>query len=631
MSLTHISVIRSVLSSLRGSNRPARPPVPAPLHMSVAENSVLGGSSLSVFAFVLLSLIAPLRAAEAPSSRSHLPDPAKHSFPALGMVADRKVAVEWNRFYDHAGLAAILARLHEQFPDLTKLYSIGKSAQGRDLWCLEVTAPPQQEGRRKAGMYIDGNIHGNEVQAGEVVAYTAWYLCHQFGRLEKVTDLLEHYVFYLIPTINPDGRDRWFHGAATPHSVRTGLVPVDLDRDGRFDEDDYDDLNGDGSITMMRMKDPNGRYKPHPQYPEFLMVEAADDEKGEYTLLGWEGIDNDGDGRINEDPPGGYDMNRNWAWDWQPSYIQGGAHEYPFSLPEARAISEFILSHPNIAAFQSYHNAGGMILRSPGREGGVMRPGDDRVLRIIAQRGEKMLPAYRSMIIWKDLYTVWGGEIDWLYGARGILGYTSELWTMRNLDRGGAMPSREDEGAFLRHVLLNEGVVPWQEYDHPTYGKIEIGGTAKNWGRTPVSFLLEEECHRNMAFTLYHADQMPRLAIREVEIETLRQGLYKVWVTLENNRLMPTRSQQDVSNKISPPDIVSLSGDHVKVLSAGRVTDRFFKRVEAVKRRPERVELESIAGLSAVRVQFIISGRGAFRISLDSTKGGLHEIEQTLP
>src|SRR5207244_4131288 len=87
----------------------------------------------------------------------------------------------------------------------------------------------------------------------------------------------------------------------------------------------------------MRIKDPNGRWKPDPAYPEYLMVQVAPDEKGEYTLLGLEGIDNDGDGQVNEDPVGGYDMNRDWAWDWQPSYIQGGALEYPFSLPKARA------------------------------------------------------------------------------------------------------------------------------------------------------------------------------------------------------------------------------------------------------------------------------------------------------
>lgn len=557
-------------------------------------------------------------------------DPAKHSYPALGIGAKRKVDVEWNRFYDHAGLGAILARLHKEFPELTRLYSIGKSVEGRDLWCLEVTSR-KGDAKRKPGMYIDGNIHGNEVQGGEAVAYTAWYLCHQYGNLEKVTELLDRCVFYLIPTINPDGRDHWLMEANTAHSSRSGVKPLDNDRDGVADEDDTEDLDGDGAITQMRIKDPNGRWKPHPQYPEQLMIPVGPEERGEYTLLGQEGIDNDGDGQVNEDGRGGYDMNRNWAWDWQPTYLQFGAHEYPFSLPETRAISDFLESHRNVAALQTYHNAGGMILRAPGREGGVMRGGDERVHLQISQRGEKMLPAYRAMVVWKDLYTVWGGEFDWTYGALGIVSLSNELWSMRNLDRGAAGPSGEDGAAFLRYVLLNDGVVKWHPYKHPTFGQIEIGGTKKTWSRVPPSFLLEEECHRNMAFTLYHADQMPLLTLNEVLMEKMDDGLFKVVVTVENRRLIPTRTEQDVINKINTPDLFLLKGDNVKVISAGRVTDRFSNRFEAVERRPERVEVPTIPGIGVVRVQFVVSGSGRFTITVDSVKGGVLEATQTLP
>jgi len=555
-------------------------------------------------------------------------NPARYSFPALGISAERKVQVAWNRFYDHAGLGAILARIHKAFPDLTRLYSIGKSTQGRDIWCLEVTALNVGDPDRKPGMYIDGNIHGNEVQGGEVVAYTAWYLCHQYGRLEKITALLDNSVFYLLPSINPDGRDSWLHRGGY---ARSGLEPTDNDRDGLVDEDDYEDLNGDGLITSMRKKDPHGRFKLHPDYPEYLMVRAKPGEAGEYTWLGWEGIDNDGDGRINEDSRGGYDMNRNWAYDWQPNYIQRGAKDYPFSQPETRAVSEFVLAHPNIAAAQSYHNSGGMILRTPGREGGEMKSQDDRVLGLIGERGEKIIPFYRSMIIWKDLYTTWGSELDWLYGGRGILSFANELWTSKNLYKTLDRPSDEQEAEFIEYVLMGDAAVPWREFEHPTYGKIEIGGEKKEWGRLPPSFLLEEELHRNMAFTLYHADMMPLLSISEMKIEKLDENLFKIWITIENQRLIPTRTAQDVAHHISSPDIVSIQGDDIRALSGGQVTDRFFKRVQAVERRPERVELDTIDGMSAVRVQFVIEGKGKFTVTVDSAKGGSLKESQLLP
>ncbi len=555
-------------------------------------------------------------------------NPAKHAFPALGMSAERKVPVVWNRYYDHAGLTAILARLHRAFPELTKLYSIGKSTQGRHIWCLEVMARNVGDPDRKPGMYIDGNIHGNEVQAGETVAYTAWYLCHQYGRLDKVTSLLDERVFYLLPSINPDGRNLWLH---TGEQARSGQEPLDNDRDGLADEDGAEDLNGDGMITMMRIKDPHGRFKLHPDYPEYLMIRVRPDETGEYDLLGSEGIDNDSDGRINEDGSGGYDLNRNWGFDWQPNYVQYGAQDYPFSQPETRAVAEFVLAHTNIAAAQSYHNSGGMILRTPGSESGPTHNQDERVLALIGERGEKILPFYRSMILWKDLYTAWGSELDWLYGGRGILSFTNELWTSKNLYRTPGSPSDEQEAEFIKYVLMDDGLVPWKEYEHPTYGIIEIGGRKKEWGRVPPSFLLEEELHRNMAFTLFHADMMPILEISEVKVEKLGERLFKIWMTIENKRLIPTRTSQDVAHHISPPDVVSIEGGDIRVLSGGRVTDQYFKRVAAVKHRPERVELDTIAGLSAVRVQFIVEGRGEFTITVDSTKAGLLTKSQLLP
>jgi hypothetical protein len=586
---------------------------------------------ICIAVFLLLCIVFILSLTSRANVRKREPkagNPAKYSFPALGASDKRKVQVAWNRFYDHAGLGAILARLHKAFPGLTRLYSIGKSFQGRDIWCLEVTARGVGDPNRKPGMYIDGNIHGNEVQAAEVVAYTAWYLCHQYGRLEKVTALLNDRVFYLLPTINPDGRDFWLHGG---RFARSGLEPTDNDRDGLVDEDGCEDLNGDGFITLMRKKDPQGRYKPHPDYPEYLMVRAKPDEPGQYSVLGFEGIDNDGDNQINEDGPGGYDLNRNWAYDWQPNYIQFGAKDYPFSQPETRAVADFVLAHHNIAAAQSYHNAGGMILRSPGCEGGAMSSQDERVLRTIAERGEKILPYYRSMVIWKDLYTAWGSELDWFYGGRGILSFTNELWTPKNLYKTGDSPSDEEQTEFIEYVLLGDGFVAWQEYEHPTYGKIEIGGKKKQWGRVPPSFLLEEELHRNMAFTLYHADMMPLLKISDIEIEKVGDSLFKIWVTVENKRLIPTRTGQDVAHHIHAPDVVSIKGSDIEVLSAGQVTDRFFKQVKAVKRRPERVEIDAVAGMSAACVQFVVRGKGEVIVTVDSARGGLLAKSRFLP
>jgi hypothetical protein len=100
-------------------------------------------------------------------------------------------------------------------------------------------------------------------------------------------------------------------------------------RDGLLDEDGDDDLDGDGNICTMRRKDPFGAYRTDPEDPR-LMIRVKPGEKGEWTLLGEEGIDNDGDGKVNEDGEGYVDGNRNWGSNWAPPYVQSGSGDYPF-------------------------------------------------------------------------------------------------------------------------------------------------------------------------------------------------------------------------------------------------------------------------------------------------------------
>ncbi len=575
--------------------------------------------------------LAALLAAALLAAGAHAADAipaARNTFPALGAPDDPRVPISWNKFHDTEGLNALLRALAAAHPRLARVTTLGKSVEGRDLLALEIGNPDTGDNSRKPGFYIDGNIHGNEVQAAETVLYTAWYLLEMYGRVELVTKLVDERVFYLVPTINPDGRDAWFHEPANPHLSRGGRLPVDNDGDGLLDEDGPEDINGDGQITSMRVKDPFGRYKVDPEFPESLMYEVEPEERGDYRLIRTEGIDNDGDGEINEDGPGGYDPNRNWAWDWAPESIQFGAHDYPFSLPETRAVRDYVLARPNIAAAQSYHNNGGMILRGPGREGGRVHPEDERIWAQIGQRGTEMLPYYRNMISWKDLYTVWGGEIEWFYGVVGVTAFTNELWTEDNLYRRG-LPGGEDgrreRMKWVRRLLLNQGLTPWQEVDHPTYGKVEVGGMASTWGRVPPSFLLEEELHRNTMFTLYHAECMPLLRPGETKVRALGNGLYRIDHAVENHGTLPTRTSHDVEKGITPDNTVSLTG--LKVIASGVVEDPDFDRVKWQPRRPETLRVDRFRGMRRQFVAFVVSGTGNATLEVSAQRGGTYRIE----
>src|SRR5215213_1222159 len=83
---------------------------------------------------------------------------AEQIFKAAGSPAKPKVAVSWNKYYDHGGITDICRKIAAAYPNLAKLESIGKSFKGRDIWVLIITDFKKGDPAKKPGMYIDGNI-----------------------------------------------------------------------------------------------------------------------------------------------------------------------------------------------------------------------------------------------------------------------------------------------------------------------------------------------------------------------------------------------------------------------------------------------------------------------------------------
>lgn len=551
-------------------------------------------------------------------------------FRAVGTPHNPKVRIAFNQYYTAEGLAALGEKIAAAHPELVRRQSIGKSAQGRDIWMLAITDYSVGDPDRKPGFYVDGNIHSNEIQGAEICIYTAWYLTEGFRDIEYVQTMLKDRVFYIVPTINPDARNNFMKEGNTASSPRAGMIPLDDDGDGQFDEDGLDDLNGDGSITQMYRENDHGDYIRDPRDPRRMIRIGPDDvvtTAQRYESLGYEGLDNDGDGRVNEDRPGYYDPNRDWGWKWQPDYIQRGAYKYPFSVPENRAVADFVKAHPNIAGAQSYHNSGGMILRGPGAEEDVStyNRADIRIYDAIGKKGEELIPGYRYLTVYKDLYSVFGGELDWFYGCRGIYTFTNELFTRyafyKNRDEGWDVGYKAD-----KDLLLGDAFAPWETYEHPQYGEVIIGGFKKNFGRATPGFLLEEECHRNMVFTFYHAFHMPHLSIAEIKDKDLGGGLREITAVVKNDRLMPTHASQDLQYKIERPDYISLEG--AEVLAGMIVENEDFNVTEEQKVNPAKLKVANIPGNSVVKVRWIVKGKGKIKVTVDSAKGGVVEKVQ---
>jgi hypothetical protein len=493
----------------------------------------------------------------------------------------------------------------------------------------------------KPGIYVDGNIHGNEIQGGDISLYLLDYLLGNYGKNPEITQLVDRACFYVVPVVNVDGRYHFFADANTSSSNRGLRIPTDDDHDGLVDEDPDDDLDGDGNICVMRIKDPFGRFKTDPEDAR-LMIPIKPGEKGEWTILGQEGIDNDGDGQINEDGEGYVDTNRNWGFDWAPPYVESGSGEYPFSGTGVRGLANWIAAKTNICVGWSYHNMGGMVLRGPARKGlGEYPQQDVEVYDYIGKQAERILPGYRYMISWKDLYTTYGDSVEWLAACIGAYAYCSEVFQVQTEAFRGLAEKPEarapaEEGVmammsggmvdrerlkFSDNLAQGELYKPWKAFKHPTYGDIEIGGWVKMSSRLSAAFMIKDLVHRNAMSVIFSAKHVPEVGLEITEVKPAGKDLYRVRTRLVNSRAIPSMSYLAQKSNLYPKDMLRVAGPSAKVVAGGLLTDPYINEVIYKKYRPE-VQFLVVPGFGKVEHQFLVEGKGEITVKYDSRHAG---------
>jgi len=561
---------------------------------------------------------------------------------AFTVVAGNKGKIEvplrFDRYYTYEEVVEAMKLLHSTFPQLTKLDLVGKSEEGREIYALTINNPKTGEPLTKPGVYVDGNIHGNEVQAGEVCLYFANMLLTKYGENDKITKVVDKNAYYIIPVVNVDGRAHFFKDAQTSSTDRSFRVPKVYDCDGLLDEDSPDDLDGDGNICMMRIKDPLGDYKTDPEDSR-LMIPVKPGEKGEWTILNQEGIDNDNDGRINEDAEGYFDANRNWGSDWQPPYVQNGAGNFPLSALGVKAIADYIHQRPNIIVNFAFHNSGGMWLRAPSHKEDRLDPRDVTVYDLIGKNALKITPGYVYQPSY-DLYDTFGDTDSHMFNLEGSYTFVGELF-MRSQETyrenankplpppaesdasSGRRGSNPDESRelikFNDYLGLNELYKAWKPFNHPTYGAIEIGGWVKMSGRLPHPFMLPELVHRNSMVVLYASEQTPEISMEIFETKEIGKNLHQVRVRLKNEKGLPSMSYKAIGTKLYPQDILKITG--AKVVASGKITDLRTNKISYQEHKPETI-YTSVPSYGYAEFQFLVDGKGEITVSYNSQKAG---------
>ena len=518
---------------------------------------------------------------------------AKH--PEVEYVAGERLT--FDRYHTVDVMYTWLRRWAERYPEIVELYEVGKSFEGRPV--LQVTLTKKSTGKAtdKPAAFFEGARHSGEITASESVLWLIQHLVEGYGKDPRITRLLDTKAITLRPQNNPDGSNLYLY---TAQANRSTVRPHDSDRDGLLDEDPPEDLDGDGIIHSLRWRvtprdSGKGSATLDPRDPTGRLLQSAlYDGEGDWRVIS-EGIDNDGDGQFNEDGIGGLDLHRNYPENWRPDtggdrtgrgYTQFGAGEYPLSEIETRTVILWLLANPNVSVVNSMDTAVPMHLRPPSTSYSTdrMYPQDLRYYQYFDSVGMR-ITGYNWAGDVYDVYNtrnrvnritgdssrpspLFGHGPDFGYFYYGSIWYGDELWNggrMRDFNGDGYL---DDVDALTWDDQSNggRGFREWTPFDHPTLGRVEIGGFhPKFFSQNGPTSELERFARNQALFNLEMAMHLPQLELGAVTVTRASSAgdttTYDVTVTFRNTGRLPTALAQAQLVKIVQEDRVTLEFD----------------------------------------------------------------------
>ena len=465
--------------------------------------------------------------------------------------------IRFDKFYRYDELTRLLKVYAKEYPNLIRLESIGKSYEGRDVWLITATNFKSGSDAEKPALWVDGNLHASEVTGSTAALYLIHALVTRYEKDENVRRALDTRAFYIAPRVNPDGAE-WAL-ADRPKEIRSVTKPYPYSEDPIDGLTAWEDIDGDGRILQMRIEDPNGAWKAHPDDPRLMIRRDPIETGGTYYRILPEGLLKNYDGvTINiRRPKESLDLNRNFPANWRTESDQFGAGAYPTSESEARNLVNFVIDHKNITGVISFHTMSGVLLR-----GFSVRPDDEQdtedlwTFQKIGAKGTE-ITGYPHISTYGDFQyhpkqVITGAFDEWSYEHMGVFSWTVEFWSpmkqagienIKYIEWYREHPV-EDDLKLLKwndEVLKGNGYVDWYPFKHPQLGKIELGGWdgLHMWSNVPPEFL-EKEISPFPEWIVWHALISPKLGLRESSVTSLGGDSYRIRLVIQNEGWLPT-------------------------------------------------------------------------------------------
>tara|TARA_Y100000590_G_scaffold470664_1_gene667563 strand:+ start:4224 stop:6209 length:1986 start_codon:yes stop_codon:yes gene_type:complete len=149
-----------------------------------------------------------------------IPNKAKIYFEELSKKSsDSRNPME--EYHNYNELTEFLQNIADNYPNITKLESIGQSVQGRELWVMEISDNPGVNEIEPEFKYV-ANMHGDETVGRELSLYLIEWLVEGYGNNNRATNIINNTDVFIMPSMNPDGFE---------NGSRYNANGVDLNRD----------------------------------------------------------------------------------------------------------------------------------------------------------------------------------------------------------------------------------------------------------------------------------------------------------------------------------------------------------------------------------------------------------------